>query len=278
MEAVPQPADPVRSAHARRNPTPWNKGGATARENSPYRSHIAPLAGQNSPCSHKMAQFGRFYPCRANFIPISPATSRAGRRISRTGRRNMARLKPTTPLLTPNKGPLKLPSPLHPKTAPNTPISHPQRRSRFQSHTGTSKQRRSWFQTTGPPRLQHPHAAPVGGGRAWPGFEATRRAKLAARTARGRAAAHRHTQRPGTTGVEGAGGPDCGGRGRRRGLADTTQHRRRRRCGGRRRVRRARAGFEIDHSEPSGSRVAISRAAGPSGARNTRGATSTLAQ
>ena len=30
----------------------------------------------------------------------------------------------------------------------------------------------------------------------------------------------------------------------------TAQHRRRRRCGGRRRVRRARAGFEIDHSEP----------------------------
>ena len=58
------------------------------------------------------------------------------------------------------------------------------------------------------------------------------------------------------------------------GLADTTQHRRRRRRGGRRRVRRARAGFEIDHSEPSGSRVAISRAAGPDGARNTSGATS----
>ena len=33
--------------------------------------------------------------------------------------------------------------------------------------------------------------------RARAGFEATRRAKLAARTARGRAAAHRHTQRPG---------------------------------------------------------------------------------
>ena len=40
-------------------------------------------------------------------------------------------------------------------------------------------------------------AVPVGGGGAWPGFETTRRAKLAARTARGRAAAHRHTQRPG---------------------------------------------------------------------------------
>ena len=59
-----------------------------------------------------------------------------------------------------------------------------------------------------------------------------------------------------------------------RGLADTTQHRRCRRCGGRRRVRRARAGFEIDHSEPLGSRVAISRAAGPDGARNTSGTTS----
>ena len=36
----------------------------------------------------------------------------------------------------------------------------------------------------------------------------------------------------------------------------------------------ARAGFEIDHSEPLGSRVAISRAAGASGAWNTSGATS----
>ena len=76
-------------------------------------------------------------------------------------------------------------------------------------------------------------------------------------------------------------GPGCGARGRRRGLAglrddapshrsETWPHWR----GGRRRVRRARAGFEIDHSEPPGSRVAISRAAGPDGARNTSGAAS----
>ena len=45
---------------------------------------------------------------------------------------------------------------------------------------------------------------PGGGGRAWPGFETTRREKLAARTASGRAAAtrhqhaeHAHTTRPG---------------------------------------------------------------------------------
>ena len=54
----------------------------------------------------------------------------------------------------------------------------------------------------------------------------------------------------------------------------TRQHTRHHWCGGRRRVRRARAGFEIDHSEPSGSRVAISRAAGPDGARNTSEAAS----
>ncbi len=54
--------------------------------------------------------------------------------------------------------------------------------------------------------------------------------------------------------------------------ASHTSATRRHWCGGRRRVRRARAGFEIDHSERS-SRVAISRAAGASGARNSRGAT-----
>ena len=42
-------------------------------------------------------------------------------------------------------------------------------------------------------------AVPVGGGGAWPDNEATRRAKLAARTARGRAAAHGHTKQPDPT-------------------------------------------------------------------------------
>ena len=43
-------------------------------------------------------------------------------------------------------------------------------------------------------------AVPVGGGGAWPGFETTRRAELAARTARGRAAAHGHIKQPGSAG------------------------------------------------------------------------------
>ncbi len=72
-----------------------------------------------------------------------------------------------------------------------------------------------WWAATGPGRAIHSDlaplvrrapeesvglaAVPVGGGGAWPGFETTRRAKLAARTARGRAAAHGHNQQPGPT-------------------------------------------------------------------------------
>ena len=55
---------------------------------------------------------------------------------------------------------------------------------------------------------------PGGGGRAWPGLETTRRAKLAARTASGRAAAprhqhaeHAHTTRPGSAAPYSAGDP-----------------------------------------------------------------------
>ena len=143
-------------------------------------------------------------------------------------------VKPASPMLAPEQRPLKPTTPMQPKNAPKTPISHPQRRCRLQSrliqrpqrrrrfqsklgrhpqrrcrfHLRLSRrpQRRHRFQTTGPAGLQGQAAVPVGGGRAWPGFETTHPA--------------------------------------------TRQYTRHHRCGGRRRVRRARAGFEIDHSEP----------------------------
>ena len=73
-----------------------------------------------------------------------------------------ASVKPPSPLLAPQQQPLKPTTPLQPKNTPKTPISHPQRRRRFQlkldlreqrrqgfqPHTGTSKQRRRRFQTT----------------------------------------------------------------------------------------------------------------------------------
>ena len=59
---------------------------------------------------------------RANFFALAPTPGRAGRQISRTARRNTATLKPTPPPFTPNKGPLKPPSPLRPKNAPKYPF------------------------------------------------------------------------------------------------------------------------------------------------------------
>ena len=50
-------------------------------------------------------------------------------------------------------------------------------------------------------------AVPVGGGEAWPGFEATRRAT------------HEQRSAAGVEGAGGTGGPGCGAHGRRRGLA-----------------------------------------------------------
>ena len=139
------------------------------RQNSPSTLRSAAVPRKSSPGTPQTADFGPFFVRRANFFALAPTPGRAGRQISRTGRRNIATLKPMTPLLAPKMGPLKPASPLRPKTAPKTPISHPQRRRRFQPHTGTSEQRRSRFQTTRPPRLQHTDTVPVGGGGAWPG-------------------------------------------------------------------------------------------------------------
>ena len=96
----------------------------------------------------------------------------------------MAALKPTTPLRAPEQQPLKPPSPLQPKNAPKTPISHPQRRWRFQFDASRHEQRRWRFQSrlgrrphrrrrfqTGPPGRRGPAAVPVGGGRARAGLK-----------------------------------------------------------------------------------------------------------
>ena len=106
-------------------------------------------------------------PSRANYFAFRRHVRDAGRRISRTGldpgRRNMATLKPTTPLLAPNNAPLKPASPLCGENAPKTPFSLPQRRWWFHFHTDTSEQRRQGFQTTGPPGRHRLAATPAGG-------------------------------------------------------------------------------------------------------------------
>ena len=107
--------------------------------------------------------FGPFFVRWANFFALTPTIrpSRANFFAHRT--RDMATLKPTTPLqplmqtnvkppspmLAPKQRPLKPPSPLLPKNTPKTPISHPQRRCRFQLRLSLREQRRWRFQLGG---------------------------------------------------------------------------------------------------------------------------------
>ena len=78
---------------------------------------------------------------RANFFALAPTLGRAGRQISCTARRNMATLKPATPLLAPNKGPLKPTAPLRAFNTRKTSIFPAQRRHRFQASAHTRLQR-----------------------------------------------------------------------------------------------------------------------------------------
>ena len=124
-----------------------------ARHKTPILSHFS-CAGRtfSRSCPHRAEQ--------GELFALASAPGRAGRTFSHTGCCNVATLKPMTPLrpllptnvkppspmLAPKQQPLKPPSPLQPKTTPKTPVSHPQRRCRFQPHARTSEQRRHRFQ------------------------------------------------------------------------------------------------------------------------------------
>ena len=170
---IPKPAGSGHRAHRQRKLSTRARGQCHAVQNSPSTPLLTACAGQNSPCSPKMAQFGAFCPHMANFLPLSPPTSHAGRTFSRshpppdpagrtfsrTGRTEVVTVKPTTPLQpliqasvkppsplrTPEQHPLKPTTPMQPKNAPKTPNSHPQRRCRFHLKLGLCPQRRWRF-------------------------------------------------------------------------------------------------------------------------------------
>ena len=72
-------------------------------QNSPSTLLLTACAVQNSPCSPKMAQFGTFFTCMANFLPFSPARSRAWRTLYRMRGRDGASHH-STPALTGAEG------------------------------------------------------------------------------------------------------------------------------------------------------------------------------
>ena len=184
-------------------------------QNSPSTSRTAPLPVQNSPSTPEMAQFGAFSACRESFVPFSPPRSRAGRILYRT--RGRVGASPTAQ---------------HAPCGRRQETTGPGRGAGFGRLVGPARVRRATARQISH-IISHGHfsrppenvAIPTihiqclnklvgnyvrnyyGGGGAWPGFETTR------------GATH---QRPGPTGVEGAGGsggPGCGARGWRQGLA-----------------------------------------------------------
>ncbi len=123
----------------------------------------------------------------------------------------------------------------------------------------------AWRVPEGPDNLP---AAPMGGGGAWPGFEG----KLHH--------THSDTSAAGVESAGGSGGPGCGARGRRQGLTGLRGEAPPHTATQATPVWRASEGPEGTGGlrdrplRAAGSRVAISRAAGPEGARNISGATS----
>ena len=166
LVVVPASRFSVRSEVTSAQQRAYLSGGATGlAQHSPFRGCSAkklrparPLQRcfreKTRPARHKTPIVGYFSCAGRNFSRSHPPSDRAGRTFSRTGSCDVATLKLPSPMLAPEQQPLKPPSPLHPKNAPKTPISRPQRRWRFQ--------------TTGPPGRQSLTTAPVGGGWASP--------------------------------------------------------------------------------------------------------------
>ena len=131
-----QPPEVRRIAYKTWHSTGWRE---KTRPTPPLQQHFRERI---HPARHKTPNLGHFERAGRTLSRSRPPSDQAGTTFSRTRRDNAEALKPTTPLLTPNKealkpaspllspnnGPLKPTSPLHPKTAPKTPISHPQRR------------------------------------------------------------------------------------------------------------------------------------------------------
>ena len=127
----------------------------------PARPLQRPTREKVRPARQKTPILGHYDPAGRTFSRSHPPPDPAGRTFSRTGRTEVMTVKPTTPLqpltwasmkppsplLAPEQQPLKPVAPLQPKNTPKTPISHPQRRWQFHTHTDTSEQRRQGFQT-----------------------------------------------------------------------------------------------------------------------------------
>ena len=125
-------ASPTRPGHS----TGWRE---KIRPAPPLQWHFRE---KRRPASAKTPNLGHCERAGRTLSRSRPPSGQAGRTLSRTGHSHVATMLPMTPLQPLMQASMKPPSPLHPKTAPKPPISHPQRRWRFQLRLDLRPQRR----------------------------------------------------------------------------------------------------------------------------------------
>ena len=155
MEGAGGPARPGRGAGRQ-----WRAGRREIVR--PARPLQRPTREKVRPARQKTPILGHYDPAGRTFSRSHPPPDPAGRTFSRTGRTEVVTVTPTTPLqpliqasvkppspmLASEQHPSKPVAPLQPKNTPKTPLSHSQRRRRFQLAHLTGPQRRWRFHTT----------------------------------------------------------------------------------------------------------------------------------
>ena len=148
----------VRALHLGTTSSPNDGPSRAIRENLRSARHKTPILCHFSLAGRTISRAGHSHVATLKpMTPLRPLMQASVKPPSPLQPLTQASMKPPSPLLTPEQQPLKPMTPLQPKNTPKTPISHPQRRWRFQPHTGTSEQRRWRFQlahVTGPQRRQ----------------------------------------------------------------------------------------------------------------------------
>ena len=143
--------------HARQSSPGAGLPAAYPRNSSPNAAPPAAFPRKSSPNAPENSVFRPLWACGANFFALTHTSGRAGRTFSRTEHGHVPTLKPMTPLQALMQTNAKPPSPMQPKNAPKTPISHPQRRRRFQLRLGLREQRRRRFQPSTHTRSERRH-------------------------------------------------------------------------------------------------------------------------
>ena len=222
------------------------------------------ISAKNSPSTPENADFEPFFVRWANFFALAPSPGQAGRTFSRTGHGHVPTLKPMTPLQPLMQASMKPLTPLQPKNARNTASFRPQRRCGFNPTRVRASKGDAGFRRAGRlvyrTQMRYPWPA-AGPGRATSGrptlqtssnqHDSNRLARtsvtnvvnLSPKTSIFTEKAIELTTfvTPGQKSTQKTPWIDdvCNNTHRA-----TRQHTRHHRCGGRRRVRRARAGFE----------------------------------